>query len=329
MQFAKQRKKQSGIKSLGDYIKSTNNKGGFDKSKVVKGMTMFDKFERPMLRGDVSGVLAPSGAGKTTFLLNDASDTLTKHDEGVVVMFALEQDSAEIAEKWMKLNEDDPETASRFYVFSNFDEDENMSVADIKFKLSELKEVLGVDVLKVYIDHLHLIRHNHSDFNPVCQEIKTLAKSVNTHIFVVSQTQKANQIVDVPVPRTGCYNCSQYEWIMTNIISIFQPLYRVKSESGLEILGYQFCKIRYKNKKDSIKEGMNYLLSYNHDTERLTELTNDEKSKFELWYDKVLELRQNEEKYKSFQFDLSTTIKGKDGGEVHLRKVVGGGNNKD
>ena len=69
---------------------------------------------------------------------------------------------------------------------------------------------------------------------------------------------------------------------------------------------------------------MNYLLSFNHDTQRLSPLTQQEMTEFALYYDKVLELRQNEEKYKSFQFDLSTTIKGKDGKEVKLTKIIGG-----
>ncbi len=69
---------------------------------------------------------------------------------------------------------------------------------------------------------------------------------------------------------------------------------------------------------------MNYLLHFDHDTQTLRELTPNEKTEFSMLYEKVLELRQNEEKYKSFQFDLSTVIKGRDGKEVKLSKIVGG-----
>ena len=43
-----------------------------------------------------------------------------------------------------------------------------------------------------------------------------------------------------------------------------------------------------------------------------------------MYYEKVLELRQNEEKFKSYQFDISDTIVGKDGREVKITKIVGG-----
>ena len=111
---------------------------------------------------------------------------------------------------------------------------------------------------------------------------------------------------------------------MTNIITIFQPLKRVQKECSLPVLAFSYVKIRYKNAKDKVKEDMNYLLFYNYQTEDLRDLDRNEKVDFELYYERVLELRQNEEKFKSFQFDLSTTIIGHGGKEVKLDKIVGG-----
>lgn len=322
--FILQRKKQSKLQSLNDHIQSSTSNGGYDPEKVVKTEKELKNFIRPRMRGDIRGVLAPSGAGKTTWCLNDILDVFLATDSGLIALFALEQSVGEIVEKWMKMVGDTPELAERLYVFSNFDEEENMSLTDIEMKIVELEEVSGEKVIAIYVDHLHILRHNGTDFNPVMQDMKTLAKKRDVHVTVVSQTQKANQIIDLPVPRTGCYNCSMFEWICTEIVSIFQPLKRVVSESGLEVLGYQFVKIRYKNKGDRIKENMNYLYMYDHDTELLTELNHDQKAKFAMWYDKVIELRQNEEKFKSFQFDLSYTVKGTDGKEVKIDKIVGG-----
>lgn len=320
--------KRLGFKSLGERVRSNELSKGWDRSKKINSAPYTDKLERPFLRGDVTGILAPSGVGKTTYCLNEILWQLIQNPSGICIMYVLEQDASEINEKWEALAQNYGDLADRFYIFSNFDDDmigkESMSIVDIKHKAKSLKNALGETVISIVLDHLHLIRNSASDYNPVAVEIKKMAKELDTHIFIVSQTQKANQIIDLPVPRTGCYNCSAFEWNVSNIISIFQPLSRVQSEANLPLLGYQFCKIRYKNVKDEIKENMNYLLYFNHDTQALRELTPNEKTEFSHWYDKVIELRQNEEKYKSFQFDLSTVIHGKDGNKVKLTKIVGG-----
>jgi hypothetical protein len=48
-----------------------------------------------------------------------------------------------------------------------------------------------------------------------------------------------------------------------------------------------------------------------------------------MYYEKVLELRQNEAKFKSYQFDLSKTIEGKDGKTVQVGDIFGGGTPDD
>lgn len=329
----KEKMNKLGIRSLGDRKRSNELSKGYDPTKKINSAPYTDKLVRPFLRGDVTGVLAPSGVGKTTYCLNEVYWQIKNNPTGVVAMFVLEQDASEIYEKWEAITAEEHHLADRLYVFSNFDEDmigkESMSIVDIKNKAKLLKEYSNDTLISILIDHLHLVRNNASDYNPVAVEVKKIAKELDTHVFLVSQTQKANQIIDLPVPRTGCYNCSAFEWNVSNIISIFQPLARVQSETSLSLLGYQFCKIRYKNVKDDIKENMNYLLYFNHDTQSLRELTPNEKTEFSMQYEKVIELRQNEEKYKSFQFDLSTTIKGSDGRIVKLTKIVGGDAGQD
>jgi hypothetical protein len=111
---------------------------------------------------------------------------------------------------------------------------------------------------------------------------------------------------------------------MTNIITVFQPLKRVQKECKLPVLSWSYVKIRYKNAKDKVKEDMNYLLVFDFDTEDLRELDRAEKAEFSMWYERVLELRQNEEKFNSYQFDLSTVVKGENGKEVIMSNIVGG-----
>lgn len=328
MNFANKRKEQMKIHSLGDLKRSGKISGAVDPSKFVHGPKNFDCLERPWCRGDVTMVYAGAGIGKTSTILYIYKHILLNNPNGVVVFVSLEMTAGEIAEKWTKLTADCPELEDRLYIVENYDDfgvSKMHSVTTIKYELKKIKEVLGETLIATTIDHLHQINNNGSpDFNPVMDELKALAVEIDTHLFVPSQTTKGKGVGDIPVPKDGCFGTSKAEWLATHILTIFQPLLRVQKEADLPILGWQYAKIRYKNKNDKVRENMNYLLYFEHDTQNLRELTRDEKTDFGMYYEKVLELRSNEEKYKSYQFDLSETIVGKDGKEVRINKIIGG-----
>lgn len=326
--FMNKRKEQNGIKSLGDMRRSGLVTGRIDPTKFVKGPPKIDCLARPWHRGDMTGILAGTGVGKTSFVLYNFKHILLNNPEGVVVFVSLEMTAGEIAEKWFKATEDVPEIADRFYIIENYDEEgrsRELTVANIKFELRKIKETLGQTIHAFTLDHIHELNINGgSDYNPVCKELKNMSVELDTHGFILSQTTKGKGIGDVPVPKDGCYGTSKFEWLMTNIITVFQPLRRVQKECNLPILAWQYAKIRYKNAKDKVREDMNYLLKFDYDTEDLLELSRDDKMNFEMYYEKVQELRQNEEKFKSFQFDLSTEVKGENGKIVKMEKIVGG-----
>jgi hypothetical protein len=320
---------QSGIRSLGDMKKQGLISGKIDPKKFVRGPEKMDCLERPWQRGVLTGVLAGAGVGKTSTILYIKKHILLNNPEGVVVFISLEMTASEIAEKWYKATEDCPELADRLYIIENYDDQGNtkdLSVNDIKIELMNIKETLGTTIHAFTVDHLHEINIGSAvDYNPVCKELKNLAVAVDAHGFILSQTTKGKGIGDIPVPKDGCFGTSRYEWLMTNIITVFQPLRRVEKDAGLAVTGWQYAKIRYKNKLDKCKEGMNYLMRFDFDNEDLVELTTAEVATFKMWYDKVLELRQNEAKFKSYQFDLSREIQGKDGKVVQLTDTFGGG----
>jgi hypothetical protein len=326
--FTNKRKEQSGIKSLGDLQREGRVTGKNDPEKYVNGPKKIDCLARPWHRGDLTGILAGAGVGKTSFVLYIFKHILLNNPDGVVVFVSLEMTAGEIAEKWFKATEECPEIADRFYIVENYDEQgksRDLSSQQIKFELKKIKETLGQTIHAFALDHLHEVNINGGlDYNPVCKELKNMAVELDTHGFILSQTTKGKGIGDIPVPKDGCFGTSRYEWLMTNILTIFQPLKRVQKECNLPVLAWQYCKIRYKNARDKVKEDMNYLLKYVYETEDLAELDRNEKTDFELYYEKVLELRQNEEKFKSYQFDLSTTIVGQGGKEVKLDKIIGG-----
>jgi len=310
------RLEQSGIKSLGDLKRSGKITGKVDPAKLVKGPVNIDGLIRKWQRGDLTGILAGAGVGKTSFLLFIFKHILLNNPEGVVAFISLEMTAQEIAEKWYKATADCPELADRLFIIENYDDEDKsreLTISDISIELMNIKNVLNTTVHAFALDHLHEVNINGAvDYNPTCKELKNIAVELDSHGFILSQTTKGKGIGDI-----------------TNIITVFQPLRRVEKECDLSVMGWQYAKIRYKNKLDKIKEGMNYLMRFDFDTEDLVELNVAEISTFKMFYDKVLELRQNEAKFKSYQFDLSKTIKGKDGKEVKISEVFGGGNPED
>lgn len=326
--FMQKRKEQNSVKSLGDMRRNGTVSGRIDPTKFVNGPQNLDCLARPWHRGDLTGILAGAGTGKTTFSLYILKHILLNNPTGIVVFISLEMTAGEVAEKWFKATEDCPEIADRFYIIENYDDEgkcRDLTAQQIKFELKKIKETLGETIHAYIWDHLHETNINGTmDYNPVCKEIKNIAVEIDAHGFILSQTTKGKGLGDVPVPKDGCHSTSRYEWLMTNIITIFQPLKRVQKECDLPVLAFSYVKIRYKDKKDKVKEDMNYLLMYNADSEDLSELSRNQKTEFAMWYERVLELRQNEEKFKSFQFDLSTVVKGENGKEVILPKIVGG-----
>jgi KaiC/GvpD/RAD55 family RecA-like ATPase len=334
MTFDDKRKKQMGVRSLGDMKRAGIVTGQIDPTKYVNGPKKLDCLVRPWHRGDMTGILAGSGVGKTSFSLHLLKAILRNNPEGIVAFVSLEMTASEIAEKWEKMTEDCPEISDRFYIIENYDDEgksKELTVGMIKHELKKIKEVVNQTLIAYVLDHLHEISINGSvkDYNPVCRELKNMTVELDAHGFILSQTTKGKGGGDTPVPKDGCFGTSRYENLMTNIITIFQPLLRVQKEADLPILGYQYAKIRYKNKGDKVRENMNYLMYFEYDTENLRELTKVEKAEFAMYYDKVLELRQNEEKFKSYQFDVSDTVIGKNGQEIKLTKIIGGNNPGD
>jgi hypothetical protein len=332
--FDEKRKSQMGIKSLGDLKRAGLVSGKADPSKYVNGPKKIDCLQRPWHRGDMTGILAGSGVGKTSYSLYILKHILQNNQTGVVAFVSLEMTADEIAEKWEKMTVDCPEISDRLYIIENYDESgkcKELNVGLIKHELRKIKEVLNETLIAYVLDHLHEISLDGAikDYNPVCRELKNMTVELDSHGLILSQTTKGKGGGDCPVPKDGCFGTSRYENLMTNIITIFQPLLKVQKEANLPILGWQYAKIRYKNKGDKVRENMNYVLYFEYDTEDLRELTRQEKADFSMYYEKVLELRQNEEKFKSYQFDISDTIIGKDGREVKLTKIVGGTNPGD
>lgn len=328
MDFDRTRKVQSGIIFASEMMKDDLMDN--DPTKVVNGIRFTKELIVQPHRGDMFGLLAGSGVGKTTTMAIIAGDVVEYNPDQYVVIFSLEMTKREIFNKLcISFGNDKPHLLKQIIIIDCYNADgsnKELRVADIKLELKRIKQTLNAIIAMTMIDHFHEIHNNGSvDYNPIAKDLKNLAVECDTLVFIPSQTTKEKGLGDIPVAKNGCFGCSRYENLCSFILTIFQPLRRVQNECDLPALGWQFSKIRNKRgKRDRTKEEINYVLKYDGENETLLPLTPNETHTFSMYYEKVLELRENEEKKKSYAFDLSTTIRGKDGKEVRLTKIVGG-----
>lgn len=301
-----------------------------EEGKTIFGVRFYDGLTVKPRKGHIGGLLAGPGVGKSTTSGIMIGDFLKdERNKGFACVVSLELTKDETLEIMMKsFGEEYPELLERLLIvdcYGDDGKDKDMSVQDIKMELLNIQRELGESIDFIIIDHFHETFNNGStDFNPVAKAYKGLAMEVDAYVLLPSQTTKDKGCGDIPVPKNGCYGCSKYENLCSHILTIFQPLLRVQNDCDLKALGWQLSKIRWKRgDKDRTREGINYVYKYVPEEENFLDLNNDEIFKFQMYYDKVLELRENEEKKKSYTFDLSTIIKGKDGKEVRLTKIVG------
>lgn len=301
-----------------------------DPKKTIYGIRFTKGLHIQPQRGGFFGLLSGTGVGKTA-VSNIINLDVLENNSGYAVIVALELTVDETLDKLEPLFEGKEHLLERLIIIDCYNEDgsnKGLSVSDIKLELKRIKSSLNLPIDLVTIDHFHELNNNGStDYNPVARELKNLFVELDCLGLVLSQTTKEKSQGDIPVPRNGCFGCSRFENLASLILTIFQPLRRVQNECDLPAMGWQLCKIR--NKKlnlDKIKEEINYVLKYDSDTENLLELTEDEKLTFQMYYERVQELRENEEKKKAYMFDLSTYIKGRDGKEIRVEKYAGVGN---
>lgn len=326
MNFREKRKEQSGIIVASDRMKTRTTMTN-DPKTMIKGIRFFKGLHIQPKRGDKIGLLAGTGVGKSA-VANLFTRDVAEHNDGAIVFVPLEMTVDENLDRLEITYVDCPELLDKMIILDCYNVDgsnKGLSVSDIKLELKKIKNTLDCEIDLVVIDHFHELNNNGSvDFNPVAKDLKNMFVELNTLGLVLAQTTKEKGLGDVPVSRNGCFGCSRFENLCSFMLTIFQPLRRVQNECKLPALGWQLCKIR--NKKlnlDKVREEINYVLRYDSSREDLFDLSNDEILEFQMYYEKVQDMRRSEEKDKAYSFDLSTYVKGKNGESIKMERFIG------
>ena len=294
------------------------------KGEKVNGPYFFDCTFKKWRKGQVLGMIAGSGIGKTAVALKCLKETVKNNpdNDDIYVFFSLEMPEYEIEERWRDLTGDDPALANRLYVIGNEDETgepRNLTLQDIYEYCQDLRRDTGKNLGAIVIDHIQIInpmidlkkkptfgaegdqdggrgRQRSLSIQTMCKAMKPLAKMLDTFLIVLTQTPKGKGQGDRPPGIDAAFGSAAYEWMMDYVITLWQPLMRIQQDTDLRILGWQYAKIRSKHKKDHVVPYEHHILNYDMDTGDLEPLTPEQDEEFQSLIPLALEARKSAEK---------------------------------
>lgn len=294
------------------------------------GPKYLDATEHGFRLGQVIGLVAGSGVGKTAMALNMFMEFVKKNPDYVHFFIPLEQPANEIADRWRTMCGDATFLHDKVEVISNYADDgsyRNLSFDEIRDYIVEYQNKTGKKAGCVVIDHIGALRKKgakngeNQDLMDICHQMKAFAVKTNTLLVMQSQAprQKAG-IGDLELDKDAAYGTVFFESYCDYLITIWQPLKRCYAEDGCPtVTAFKFCKIRHKKVNvDLIKEDVCYRLLFDPKTELMRELTQDEEKSFAFFLNKATNLRKADKKtdlvhYKSMPWSEKTD----DGREVN------------
>lgn len=284
-----------------------------------------DNTEHGFRLGQVVGLVAGSGVGKTAFSLNMFKWFVEQNPDYHHFFVPLEQPANEIADRWQTMCGADKSLHKKVHVLSNYDEDGNfrhLSLNEIKDYILEWQNKTGLKAGCVVIDHIGVLKKKGSndenqDLMTICHSMKAFAVETNTLLVMQSQSSREKSgIGDLELNKDAAYGTVFFESYCDFLITLWQPLKRCAAEEGCPtVTAFKFCKIRHKKaKKDVIKEDTCYYFYFDSDTELMRDLTQSEKVSFDYYLPKATNKRKADRKteliqYQSVPFD----------GEKHAR----------
>lgn len=268
--------------------------------------------------GQVIGLVAGSGVGKTTFALNMFRWFAQKNPDYHHFFIPLEQPANEIAERWRVMCGDDHSLHDKVHVISNYDENGNfrhLSFDEIREYINKFQVSKDIKVGCVVIDHIGALKKKgkdgeNQDLMDICHSMKAFAVQTNTLLVMQSQTNREKAgIGDLPLEKDAAYGTVYFESYCDYLITLWQPLKRCHVEANCPtVTAFKYCKIRHKkSKSDVIKEDVPYYMYFDSENEQMRDMTQDEEISFKYFLPKATNKRKADRKtdiieYQSVQY---------------------------
>ncbi len=271
--------------------------------------------------GQVIGLVAGSGVGKTAIALNMFKGFVESNPDYHHFFIPLEQPAREIADRWKTMCGDNTDLHDKVHILSNYDNDGNfrdLSLDRIKEHILDFQKTTGKKVGCVVIDHIGVL--SNEDRMGQDEGVKKLAKAmksfaVQTDTLLVMQSQTSREkagIGDLELNKDAAFGTSVFENFCDYLITVWQPLKRCYNKPGCPtVTAFKFCKIRHKKRgEDKIQEDVPYTMIFDPTTEVLRNLTQDEEKSFDFFNKMATNIRKLDRKT---DLVVYTTIKTEEG----------------
>lgn len=256
--------------------------------------------------GQVIGLVAGSGVGKTAVALNMFEGFVQSNPDYEHFFVPLEQPAHEIADRWKSMCGEKEHLYDKVHVISNYDSEGNfrhLSLEEIKEYILKFQKVTGKKIGCIVIDHIGALKKKgkngeNQDLMDICHAMKAFAVQTNTMLVMQSQAprQKAG-IGDLELDKDAAYGTVYFESYCDYLITMWQPLKRCYDVGAPTVTAFKFCKIRHKKQgSDVIKEDVCYKVMFDPNTERLRELTQDEEISFKFFLSQATNKRKQDRK---------------------------------
>lgn len=266
-----------------------------------------DSTEHGFRLGQVVGLVAGSGVGKTAVALNMFKWFVERNPEYDHFFVPLEQPANEIADRWKTMCGDNTQLHDKVHIINNYDPDggfRHLSFDDIKDYLLKFQRVTGKSIGCVVIDHIGALKKKgrdgeNQDLMDVCHSMKAFAVQTNTLLVMQSQAPREKAgIGDLELSKDAAYGTVYFESYCDYLMTVWQPVKRCHSEQNCPtVTAFKFCKIRHKKQnKDKLQEDVPYRLFFDPDTEHFRDLTQLEEKSFEFFNNKATNMRKKDRK---------------------------------
>lgn len=266
-----------------------------------------DNTEHGFRLGQVIGLVAGSGVGKTAFALNLFKWAAESNPDYHHFFVPLEQPANEIADRWKSMVQTDTRLHDKVHVISNYDDEGNfrhLSFDEIREYITAFQKERGIKVGCVVIDHIGALKKKgkdgeNQDLMDICHQMKAFAVQTNTLLIMQSQTSREKAgIGDMELNKDAAYGTVYFESYCDYLITLWQPLKRCHKEQACPtVTAFKFCKIRHKKpRRDVIQEDVCYQMYFDSDTEQMRDLTQDEKVSFDYFLKKATNARKADRK---------------------------------
>ncbi len=252
--------------------------------------------------GQVLGLVAGSGVGKTAYALNMFRWFAQENPDYHHFFIPLEQPANEIADRWQTMCGANTSLHSKVHVLSNYDAAGNfrhLSFNEIETYLLQWQADTGNKIGCVVIDHIGALKKKGAndekqDLITICHSMKAFAVRTNTFLVMQSQsTREKSGIGDLELNKDAAYGTIFFEAYCDYLVTLWQPLKRCHAEPACPtVTAFKFCKIRHKKpRKDVIQEDVPYLFYFDSEMELMRDMTQDELTSFSYFLTKATNKR--------------------------------------